>query len=92
MKLYKIDDGWYNEKAISPKLRKYEYYKRLMLKSTFTKKEKLTLIFVELVLLGHYNHDDKIVNMFFNGIAEGGKTPKDIWMLNNVQNILKDRG
>ncbi|SFZ97653.1 hypothetical protein MNB_SV-5-62 [hydrothermal vent metagenome] len=38
---YKINNGWYHETAISPKLRKYEYYQRLILKSTFTKKRKI---------------------------------------------------
>jgi len=87
---YKISAEWYHEKAVMPKLRKHEYYKSLICKSVLTKKEKLSLIFSEAVLMGYYNHDMKIVNVFFEGIAEGGKIPKDVWMLKNIQNIIHE--
>jgi len=44
---------------------------------------------MELVLQGHYNHDARIVNIFFYEVENNGRVPKDVWMLNNVQHILK---
>ena len=87
---YFINGHWMHETAVLPELKSYNWYKELIAKQNdeLTPKDIEQLKFIKSISESTFLHNEEIMSVFYDGIAEGGFTPKDAWFFHNAKSRL----